>query len=186
MHTTVKARVVINCAGLYGDCVERFRTSQTSTRDCTADSAQGAAHISTEPARGAGEKDEPGFEVTARKGQFVVFGAPESSAGSDVSQAGAEATGSAVSQAGAEANLLPEHIIEPVATEFTKGVIVWVTVHGNVVVGPTAVDQSSKTDRTALLSSLVCPRAFSSRDGSVLTSRLHMCEGESVLCAHLP
>ena len=40
------------------------------------------------------------------------------------------------------------HIIEPVPTQFTKGVIVFTTVYGNVVVGPTAVDQPDKEDRS--------------------------------------
>lgn len=42
----------------------------------------------------------------------------------------------------------PAHIIEPVPTQFTKGVIVFTTVYGNVVVGPTAVDQLDKEDRS--------------------------------------
>jgi L-2-hydroxyglutarate oxidase LhgO len=42
----------------------------------------------------------------------------------------------------------PVHIIEPVPTQFTKGVIVFTTVYGNVVVGPTAVDQPDKEDRS--------------------------------------
>ena len=42
----------------------------------------------------------------------------------------------------------PRYIIEPVATQFTKGVIVWTTVYGNVIVGPTATDERDKTDRS--------------------------------------
>lgn len=34
--------------------------------------------------------------------------------------------------------------IEPVATQFTKGVIVWQTLYGNVIVGPTADDVLDK------------------------------------------
>ena len=39
-------------------------------------------------------------------------------------------------------------IIEPVPTSRTKGVILWQTVYGTVVVGPTATDQTSKHDRS--------------------------------------
>lgn len=38
--------------------------------------------------------------------------------------------------------------IEPVATEFTKGIIVWRTLYGNIVVGPTADDVLEKDDYT--------------------------------------
>ena len=67
--------------------------------------------------------EEPKFTITPRKGQFVVFKVPEK-------------------------KLLVERIIGPVATQYTKGVICWTTVHGNIVVGPTAVDQSSRDDRS--------------------------------------
>ena len=94
----VKARVVINAAGLYGDRVEKMRNEK---------------HPST-------------FTITPRKGQFVVFKVPESDSSAPFT----------------------ERIIEPVATQFTKGVIAWTTVYGNVIVGPTAVDQASRDDRS--------------------------------------
>ena len=93
----VRARTVINCAGLYGDHVEMLG--------------------------GGGEVEKKKFTVTPRKGQFVVF-RPVPGA------------------------VCPEIIVEPVATEITKGVIAWKTVYGNVVVGPTATDQESKVDRS--------------------------------------
>ena len=40
----------------------------------------------------------------------------------------------------------PEFIIEQCPSEETKGVIVWTTLYGNVIVGPTADDVQSKTD----------------------------------------
>ena len=103
-ETTVRARAVVNCAGLFGDAVEQMRTGNN-------------------PSQAA-------FTVTPRKGQFVVFKP-------DPRAAAAESSGGA-----------PSHIIEPVPTEFTKGVIVFTTVYGNVVVGPTAVDQPDKLDRS--------------------------------------
>jgi len=40
------------------------------------------------------------------------------------------------------------HIIEPIATQFSKGVIVWQTLYGDLIVGPTAEPQKSKEDRS--------------------------------------
>ncbi len=69
------------------------------------------------------------FTVTPRKGQFVVF----DKAASD----------------------LVSSIILPVPTKKTKGVVVCRTIFGNLLVGPTAEDQQSRTDastgREALL-----------------------------------
>merc|ERR1712107_51789 len=69
------------------------------------------------------------FKVTPRKGQFIVFkprdGDPVYDGPSPVS-----------------------HIIEPVATEFTKGVIAWTTSYGNIIVGPTAEPQTDREDRS--------------------------------------
>lgn len=101
----IEAKVVINCAGLYGDVVEQFRID-------------GRQEI-------VDQHSKPWFSITPRKGQFVVFKPRKE----DIDD-------------------LPMHIIEPVPTEFTKGVIVWVTPYGNVVVGPTAVNQESRTDRS--------------------------------------
>ncbi|GBG33495.1 NADFAD-dependent dehydrogenase, putative [Hondaea fermentalgiana] len=92
----LRARVVVNCAGLWGDELERL------TKEPAAKSAS--------------------FTIRPRKGQFVVFQAPKGDS-------------------------IPRLIIEPVATQFTKGVIAWTTVYGNIIVGPTAVEQASKTDR---------------------------------------
>ena len=62
------------------------------------------------------------FHITPRKGQFVVLAPP--------------------------AGATPPHaVLELVPTQFTKGVIVWTTVWGTVVVGPTAEPQTSRDDR---------------------------------------
>jgi L-2-hydroxyglutarate oxidase LhgO len=68
------------------------------------------------------------FHITPRKGQFVVY---------QWGQAGR-----------LDAGVQPRYIIEPVPSQFTKGVICWSTVYGNVIVGPTAVDQPSRVDRS--------------------------------------
>ena len=98
----IQANVVINCAGLFGDHVERLR--------------------------GDDEEKEEEIRITPRKGQFVVYEQLDRSPN-------IEGYG-------------PEYIIEPVSSEFTKGVIAWRTVYGNIIVGPTAVNQESKTDRS--------------------------------------
>lgn len=64
--------------------------------------------------------EKSGFRITPRKGQFVVF---------DKAAAG-----------------LISSIILPVPTKRTKGIVVFRTVFGNLVVGPTAEDQESRTD----------------------------------------
>ncbi len=81
---------VVNCAGLYGDAVNRML-------------------IGT-----------PLFEIRPRKGEFVVF---------DKSAA-----------------RLANAILLPVPSERTKGVVVCRTIFGNLLVGPTAVEQPSRDD----------------------------------------
>src|SRR5205807_2081973 len=62
------------------------------------------------------------FAIYPRKGEFLVFEPP------------------------AEGAL--EHILLPIPSERTKGVLVFPTVDGRVVAGPTAVDQTDKDDWT--------------------------------------
>jgi len=88
---SIRARVVINAAGLYGDVVEQI----------------------------GGNID---FKIIPRKGQFVIFDKT--------------------------AYDLVTSIILPVPTKRTKGVVITKTAFGNLLVGPTAEDQESKTDST--------------------------------------
>jgi len=60
------------------------------------------------------------FHITPRKGQFVVFDKAAAS--------------------------LANSVILPVPTDKTKGIVLFRTVFGNLVVGPTAEDQPSRTD----------------------------------------
>ncbi len=85
---TIKAKTVINAAGLYGDIVDSIK----------------------------GSKD---FKIIPRKGQFIIF---------DKS-----------------AYELINSIILPVPTKITKGVVITKTAFGNILVGPTAEDQESRT-----------------------------------------
>jgi len=85
----IRAKVVINAAGLYGDIVDQI----------------------------SGNID---FKIIPRKGQFVIFDET--------------------------AYDLIESIILPVPTKRTKGVVITKTAFGNLLVGPTAEDQESRTD----------------------------------------
>ncbi len=86
----VKTKIVINCAGLFGDIVNQ---------------------------RVLGSSD---FIIKPRKGQFVVF---------DKS-----------------ARSLLNGVVLPVPTARTKGIVLFPTVFGNIIVGPTAEEQESRTD----------------------------------------
>ncbi|RUM41593.1 MAG: FAD/NAD(P)-binding oxidoreductase [Desulfocapsa sp.] len=87
---TVKARYVVNSAGLYGDILDQdvLGTSE--------------------------------FTIKPRKGQFVVFDKA--------------------------ANKLVRSIVLPVPTKRTKGIVLFPTIFGNLMVGPTAEEQDSRND----------------------------------------
>ena len=95
----VKAHYVVNCAGLYGDCLNRDVLGESE------------------------------FTIKPRKGQFVVFDKA--------------------------ANELLKSIILPVPTEFTKGVVLFPTIFGNLVAGPTAEEQESRNDASVDKATLV-------------------------------
>ncbi|MEN8200037.1 MAG: NAD(P)/FAD-dependent oxidoreductase [Thermodesulfobacteriota bacterium] len=86
----VRARHVINSAGLYGDIVDH-------------------------DVLGASE-----FTIKPRKGQFVVFDKA--------------------------ANKLIQSIVLPVPTKRTKGIVLFPTIFGNLMVGPTAEEQEARDD----------------------------------------
>ena len=106
--TYVHARVVINCAGLYGDEVEELRR-----------------------VNGGDSYGKADFTIVPRKGQFLIYGNPMKPSNTLVP----------VVPSSSNAHLTPQHIIERIPTPFTKGVIVWQSVYGNIVVGPTSVAQ---------------------------------------------
>jgi glycerol-3-phosphate dehydrogenase len=86
---TIKAKTIINAAGLYGDIVDSIK----------------------------GSKD---FKIIPRKGQFIIFDKT--------------------------AYNLINSIILPVPTKITKGIVITRTAFGNILVGPTAEDQNSRTN----------------------------------------
>ena len=89
---------------------------------------------------------ETRFTLTPRKGQFLVF----DKAASD----------------------LVSSIILPVPTKTTKGVVICRTIFGNVLVGPTAEDQESKTDASTSREALTALR----KTGLDLLPGLEGCE----------
>ena len=91
----VRARVVINAAGLLSDLVQELASPLVPS---------------------------PRFSALPRRGQYRIY-----SAASDTRI---------------------DHPIQPVPTQFTKGVFVFSTLYGDLVVGPTAEDQESRTDAT--------------------------------------
>jgi glycerol-3-phosphate dehydrogenase len=112
------------CPGLYGDEVEQMKHCGLGTHYGSCDPK---SIIPVSP-----------FVVTPRKGQFVVF-RPKANLPHDIKNVSWRA---------------PNMIIEPVPTIRTKGVILWQTVYGTVVVGPTATDQKSKDDRSTDMATL--------------------------------
>lgn len=84
----IRARMVINAAGLYGDIVDERLTGKRN------------------------------FTIRPRKGQFVVY----------------DKTAAA----------LTSHILLPVPSKTTKGIVVCRTAFGNLLVGPTAEDQEDR------------------------------------------
>lgn len=84
----IRARGVINAAGLYGDQIDQMLLGRSD------------------------------FTIKPRKGQFVVYDKP--------------------------AYDLASHILLPVPTKTTKGIVVCRTIWGNLLVGPTAEEQDSR------------------------------------------
>ena len=73
------------------------------------------------------------FTIKPRKGQFVVFDKPASD--------------------------LASAVILPVPTKTTKGVVIFRTIFGNLAVGPTAEEQTSRTDASTVSQTLQDLRA---------------------------
>jgi glycerol-3-phosphate dehydrogenase len=73
------------------------------------------------------------FSIKPRKGQFVVFDKP--------------------------ASKLVDAVILPVPTKTTKGVVIFRTIFGNLAVGPTAEEQTSRTDASTVSQTLQDLRA---------------------------
>lgn len=94
----LKAKWIVNCAGLFGDRLEEALLGSVS------------------------------FAIRPRKGQFVVYDKP--------------------------AAALVSSIILPVPSERTKGIVLCRTAFGNLIVGPTAEEQESRTDASVTTEAL--------------------------------
>lgn len=105
----IRARTVINAAGLYGDIVDERLVGKRS------------------------------FTVTPRKGQFVVY---------DKCTAA-----------------LASHILLPVPSKTTKGIVVCRTAYGNLLVGPTAEDQDERREAALVQETL---RALQGRGEEII------------------
>ncbi len=99
----VRAGLVINAAGLYGDILDQRLVGQSS------------------------------FSIRPRKGQFVVY----------------DKTAAA----------LTRHILLPVPTKITKGVVICRTAYGNLLVGPTAEEQDDRARADVTTDALKALRA---------------------------
>lgn len=99
----LRAGLLINAAGNYGDRVETLALGATS------------------------------FHITPRKGQFVVY----------------DKTAAALAQ----------HILLPVPTPTTKGIVICRTAFGNLLVGPTAEDQPERDQASLVPETLAMLRA---------------------------
>jgi len=88
----LRTKYIINAAGLYGDLLDKKLLGET------------------------------GFNITPRKGQFVVFDKAAAS--------------------------LINSVILPVPTKRTKGIVIFRTIFGNLAIGPTAEDQVSRTNNS--------------------------------------
>jgi glycerol-3-phosphate dehydrogenase len=76
---------------------------------------------------------EPGFAIRPRKGQFIVYDKP--------------------------AFALASHILLPVPSKVTKGIVVCRTIWGNLLVGPTAEDQEDRETAALVPATLAALRA---------------------------
>ena len=98
----LRARLIINSAGLWGDHLDRALLGRSD------------------------------FDIRPRKGQFIVYDKP--------------------------AAALARHILLPVPTKITKGIVVCRTVWGNLLVGPTAEDQQDRDAATLVPETLAALR----------------------------
>ena len=122
-----KAKQVINCAGINGDKIHNELIRNNNINFLYPHDQMNE------------------FTIKPRKGQFVVF----ENINNEIAVDGdCSYTDDAKDDENIDSNLLPSVVIQPVPTEYTKGVIVWKSVYGNIIVGPTAEEQESRTDRS--------------------------------------
>ena len=117
---TVRARCVVNAAGINADLVQ----SEASPGD-------------------GGRLPGPTFAARPRRGQYAVFAAsPED----ERRGRPGNPQNSDAGRARVAPRSVPTRPIQPVPSQFTKGIFVYSTLYDQLVVGPTALDQASRTD----------------------------------------
>ena len=112
----IAARCVINASGIDSDLVQLL-----------ASSANGDTHI----------LPQPKFQARPRRGQYAVFAPTRSEE---------MAVNNCEWQKGEHGTTIPVRPIQPVPSQFTKGIFVYSTLYDQIVVGPTAQCQSSRID----------------------------------------
>ena len=127
-----ETKQVINCAGINGDTIhhELMRNNKKNDDDASSTNHQ--------------------FRIQPRKGQFVVFKNVNNgiAVDGDCSNSNTDISNDNHNIESKKDMLLPSIVIQPVPSRYTKGVIVWKSVYGNIIVGPTAEEQESRTDRS--------------------------------------
>ena len=128
MVTFTARCVIINAAGIDSDLVQ----SQAS-----------AAGSSGEDTNNSLLLPRPTFEARPRRGQYAIFAAPPVDDNEQYTEEGSSQWPNILPKSN-----IPTRPIQPVPSQFTKGIFVYSTLYNQIVVGPTAQDQSSRTDDT--------------------------------------
>ena len=123
---TFTARCVINAAGIDSDLVQSQASSASRSGDDSSNSSI----------------PRPTFEARPRRGQYAIFAAPPVD-NEQYTEEGSSQWPNVVPNSN-----IPTRPIQPVPSQFTKGIFVYSTLYDQIVVGPTAQDQSSRTDDT--------------------------------------
>ncbi|KAL7464577.1 hypothetical protein ACHAXS_004915 [Conticribra weissflogii] len=119
--TVISSKSVINAAGIDSDAMQLKATSALRATD-------GCSSLLPSPT----------FEAQPRRGQYIVYSAPK------LDKCDEAKTNSLVDIP----KTVPIRPIQPIPTERTKGIFVYSTLYNQIVVGPTAKDQSSRTNNT--------------------------------------
>ena len=120
----IQARCIINAAGIDSDLIQSSAASASSN----GDSYECKQLL-----------PQPRFETRPRRGQYAIFAAPDECDNSSTN---------GVKDESVPRTTIPTRPIQPVPSQFTKGIFVYSTLYHQIVVGPTAQDQTSRTDNT--------------------------------------